>query len=540
MYVCVRVCERVCVRVCVSPMCLWVINMYTQACMCAKHAHTRFARVCVCVEMSDLLLTFPLYVDFLHVTDIFQLSQTCVKFKRVEFTCLEVHSFESTDSFEDGFFGDYLTSGAPIDALLNAHYSSRCERVCVYNRESVFSIRKNILEKLNHLLFLKVKRFNFNLGDWNSDVLVTLCLGFDSMYCLGSGPELHLMKLKLPNLKTLDLTGFPISEDSCADMFGDCSPFVCWLMSLLSSVKSLHWFRLNCSVYEVKVEECLAKAMLFEEISNLKWNNSLVFFYELTFNGCFPLVEESFTDFMFCHSTREKYDQLHTVTLRSSECVLKSLTECFHLYHLVLTNFGPNWDLFSKMLTQNSQSLQVLVLKVLKCEFHIDTFLHLLLSARVDNLDRFELEVVMDEQLGKMAIPQMTLCACVAFRCRYMYNTFFKKTRYGIYMAERRNMCTSTVLAPACATPVELFANEMIRHMFDEEIGEAKFEAEMYTAWNTLTQQQRATYVEVFDEFIDVEFRQHQSNNSSIPDCSSGKTKIGYCDLAATMANLRE
>jgi hypothetical protein len=135
-----------------------------------------------------------------------------------------------------------------------------------------------------------------------------------------------------------------------------------------------------------------------------------------------------------------------------------------------------------------------------------------------------------------MDAPFHTIKAAATLRCRYRDNMYFKRTKFGFQMALDRELCTSTCVDLSIASPMELFAEEMVRHTFDD-VNAPQVEAEMINEWNRIGQVQRAMYVEIYDDFVDRELR----SDEDYADASIGsKTDEDYCDVSATMAYLRE
>jgi hypothetical protein len=162
---------------------------------------------------------------------------------------------------------------------------------------------------------------------------------------------------------------------------------------------------------------------------------------------------------------------------------------------------------------------------------------------------RFELEVVMDDESGLIKPPYHTVKGAAAVRCRYPDNMYFRRFKYGIAMSSYRPLCTETPGPASIASPMELFAEEIIRGVHcDSTISDA----EMYTEWNNLGQRMRSMYVEIFDEYVERELRHGATSYTDLMrmlnDSSSRETASTsnidksslVCDVAATMANLRE
>ena len=114
-------------------------------------------------------------------------------------------------------------------------------------------------------------------------------------------------------------------------------------------------------------------------------------------------------------------------------------------------------------------------------------------------------------------------------------------------MSSYRPLCTEIPGPLTISSPMELFAEEIVRGMFSDS---TTSDAEMYTEWNNLGQRMRSLYVEIFDEYVEREMRHGATTYSDLMrmlnDSSSreGSSKNGdksvVCDVAATMANLRE
>ena len=234
---------------------------------------------------------------------------------------------------------------------------------------------------------------------------------------------------------------------------------------------------------------------------------------------------------------KKPFQSLHTFTFGAQITPAMLSLLPVTLVHLVLTKFSLP-DPAAAWFEQLVSCLQILVLRIPgKATFHFDSLLHVLV-ATAHQLDRFEVEVVMDPHSAKMCPPQHTIRACATFRSRFPFNTYFRRTPFGLFMAERRSQCTDLPADLTLITsPMELFGEEMVKSFIGGG-GVEELEANVLTEWSALPQLLRAKYVDLFDEFVETEIR--KSDEVKKPPTSEDKPAEGYCDLAAAMASLRE
>ena len=211
--------------------------------------------------------------------------------------------------------------------------------------------------------------------------------------------------------------------------------------------------------------------------------------------------------------------------------------------HVVISGIDPGLVALKQLgtlLKNNCASLQILILKFAgRCPFHFDSFLQVILNCGHIPLERFELEVEMNHITAHMETPIHSIKAAATLRCRYKKNMYFKRSKFGIAMAFHRLVCSDSAESDrSISSPMELFCEEMIRGMYEtEDQSSAQIEADMINEWNKVGQIQRNVYVEIFDEYMDKELLGPEEIPFGKEDYSG---ESGYCDVAATIANLRE
>ena len=493
----------------------------------------------------------PEMTDFLHLVDWFQLSKVNTRLAALanklmklndNFQTLYVHGLESTAQFEDLMLSDYIVCGpqGAVGRLLFGETDrfSDAESLVIYNFEEIGnSINFKFLSKMPRISTIKLFNVDsFDIRIDNGFKITTLKIGFNQPL---EPDEDQIGQLSnLPNLRTLDITGFPISQAS-----------VEWLLKLLSGAKGLKWFRINCESRQRKSDS--SNVLRLNEDN--KWNNAALFFLEIVTESFRNSRIVEFADILFKTASAVAFAELHTVTLNcgATETVLRSLAVSPNVIHAVLTNCCPviNLKIFSEFLKLNCLNLQILVLKFNGiAKDHLDSITQLIMNSGnsvkhkpgipIPPLERLEIEVVMDPHTGLMETPYHTIRGLSILRCRYRDNMFFNRHKFGFAMACQRFLCTDSDLGVSPASPMELFCEEMIKGMYDaEEQNSTKLENDMIYEWNAMGQIQRAAYVEIFDEFVERELRfDDELESERPPDCSAEK----LCDVAATMANLRE
>lgn len=493
----------------------------------------------------------PEMTDLLHLVDWFQLSKVNTRLAAYSnklmklndnFKTLYVHGLESTAQYEDLLLSDYIVCGpeGEVGRLLfgEADRFSEAESLVIYNFEEIGNLMNSrFLSKMPRISTIKLFNIDgFDIRIENGFMINTLKIGFNQPL---EPTEDQISRISnLPNLRTLDVTGFPISQAS-----------VEWLLKLLAGAKGLKWFRINCESTDMKSDSSNV-LRLNEEI---KWNNAALFFLEIVTESFINSRIVEFSDILFKTASSIDFPQLHTVTLNcgATETVLRSLAVSPNVIHAVITNCCPviNLKLFSEFLKLNCLNLQILVLKFNgKAKDHLDAIVQLIMNSGnsvkhkpgipIPPLERLEIEVVMDPHTGLMETPYHTIRGLTILRCRYRDNMYFHRHKFGFAMACQRFLCTDSVAGVSPASPMELFCEEMIKGMYGaEEQNSTKLENDMIYEWNAMGQIQRAAYVEIFDEFVERELRFDDELASEYPpDCSAEK----LCDVAATMANLRE
>ena len=517
----------------------------------------------------DFMEILPQVLDFLHITDILDLLQTnqsvhALVDSRVTLSgrwkTLEINSSEG-DLEQDKLWSEFVTLDEPeiVGTVLCGTTTSStrryadCERIVLNNIESVekFVEKKFAVKIFSNICDLKMNKFRFNFS-FVANKLTTLRLGIDLIANEWIGDQRSIPELRLPELRCLDISGFPIL-DSRPD-----SKFNRWLISLLSSTK-VRRLRLNC----VGVDDS------HTDNNNHpippSWDSSELSFLEINFTKNFKKSKFSgkqasdFSDMMISTTNHAQgFPKLHTVVVGppTTPLMIRTLSKCPNMMHAVFNSFQID-DLsdFNPFLEKTIQNLQILILKIPgQSRFHFDSFLHMMILASNGNsslppLMRFELEVVMDDETGLIKPPYHTVKGAAAVRCRYPDNMYFRRSKYGIAMSSYRPLCTEAPGPASIASPMELFAEEIIRGVHcDSTISDA----EMYTEWNNLGQRMRSMYVEIFDEYVERELRHGATSYTDLMrmlnDSSSRETASTsnidksslVCDVAATMANLRE
>ena len=504
--------------------------------------------------MEGLESVVGIAFEFFHFCDSLQLAQVSAKLNRLisarlagekVLSKLVVHGLDSSDHVLDLRFSEFLVCAPPdVKNGLVERFAGATDIVAHNYDESRHFLETSIFPKAKAPKIIELH----NVVDLASlsaiphEHVTKLSLGLN----LFETASESVSRLELPNLTILEIRGFPF-YDSAA---------VSWLLTLLASANRLKTLSINCPM--PLSNECRFAAPPFSSTPP-SWNSASLFFLDIQSSSEHSTSRQQreqfakFVDFVFFRSVGG-FPRLNTVTLNASPSALmwQSLAACTSLLHMVVSNI---WQLDLKtlagMIQNNVLHIQILVLKFAgKTNLHIDSVIQAIMNAGsslprtrsvAPPLERLELEVVMDETSCVMDAPYMTLKAATTLRCRYRDNMFFKRTKFGIQMSLDREMCSFAPADLSVASPMELFAEEMIRHTFDDPTS-PQIEAEMINEWNSIGQIQRNMYVEIYDDFVDRELREFE-DPASLYD-GSNQSKVandgGYCDVSATIANLRE
>jgi hypothetical protein len=507
----------------------------------------------------DFMEILPTVFDYLHVTDILDLLQTnksvnALVSSRValgdKWKSLELNASEG-DSEQDVLWSSFVTLDDPgiVNSVLfaNSRFEA-CEKLVMNQVENLqeFFRKKFVIKLIDRVVDLKVNRFRFDFG-FVAEKLATLRLGIGDL-----GEESTVVPmLRLPSLRCLDISGFPIIDANPE------SKYNAWLLEILANTK-IRRLRLNCLVMEQEGSDTTTKT------TRQCWDSSDLSFFEINFTKDYKKSRQSgicasrFADMLITASKEDsRFAKLHTVVIGppTTPVIISTLSRCQNMMHAVFNNFVvedlSDFSIFFETVVAN---LQILICKIPgQSKFHFDSFLHMMMLAANGNstlppLIRFELEVVMDDETGVIKPPYHTVKGAAALRCRYPDNMFFKRSKYAIAMSSYRPLCTELAGPATIASPMELFAEEIVRGMHTES--STSSDADMYTEWNNLGQRMRGLYVEIFDEYVEREMRHGATTYSDLMrmlnDSSSreGKSvsleKSLVCDVAATMANLRE
>ena len=495
-------------------------------------------------KMTKLEHVLPAVAEYLHLVDAASLSMVSRKLQALmghltnlnaNFKHLSIHGLDSSDCELDLKLSDFLFKADVQDLHVVLAKFEKCEELFVFNTEEacekalLLPLCVSRMNKLSTIVLCNVTQTSL-VSAFDSTPILSLKLGFNPTSAAADVSE-QTSSLSLAELKTLEITGFEPSQQN-----------IKWLLSLLKSIKALRWLRISLETRPTQLP-----LHLHEE-----WNTDQLFYLELVLPGGGESLRtnhdkhflESFSNNLL--GTCPFLPHLHTVTLNRSPdpCLWNAFTLCKHLMHLVLTGIDPkliNLKQLSCLFKNNCKSLQILILKFSgKCSFHLDSLLQLVLNCGGNPpLERFEIEVEMDHTNALMETPSHTIKAAATLRCRYRNNMYFKRSKFGIAMAFHRLVCldASENQAPPVASPMELFCEEMIRGMHEtEERDSPQIETEMINEWNKIGQIQRNMYVEIFDEYVEKELT--PEDPPCLKEDHSGDR--GYCDVAATIANLRE
>jgi hypothetical protein len=351
--------------------------------------------------------------------------------------------------------------------------------------------------------------------------------------------------LNLPNLHVLELRGVPIDN-----------PAVCfrWLIDSLANIRELVVLRIcftsspdivgpdHIVLPPAGTSWITAKLLSIELMTTTE--TSLSGHERKKFSAIANGLIEAANDVLLPRV------QTFTLNCTPSKTVWESLSKAPSLMHLVVTNIDSvDIKLLATLIHTNARHLQILILKFAgKTNIHLDSIFHIILSAKggFAPLERLELEVVMDETSGLMEAPYHTIKAAATLRCRYKDHMYFHRSKFGIAMAAERAYCTDTEADFSLVqSPMELFREEMVRgSVSDGTTDSGDLEAAMINEWNAVGQMVRAIYVEIFDTFIDRVFGDENAStsvwNESGSNQSRSNPKEPLCDVAATIANLRE
>ena len=488
----------------------------------------------------------PQVSEYLHLVDSSIVAMASRKLKALMerlmhmqggFRSLAIHGLESTDCFLDlrlsnFLFSSRLNENSFILLFMNDKFEN-AQELFLYNMEEAaedLPVLPRCIErmkKLSTLVLCNVTKLS-HLSAFESIPLLSLKIGFNQVRSVSMNTAAFL---NLPNLKTLEITGFDPNEEN-----------ISWLLSLLKSIKALRWLRLNCeAVYEELVDSAF--------LTDIDWNKDELFYLDLVEPKSIRRTiqdEKKFNSFTnLVLGDFPSLPHLHTVTLNRSPTasVWNSLTNCKNLMHVVLSGIDPSLVALKQLgalLKNNCESLQILLLKFAgRSPFHFDSFLQLILNCGNIPLERFELEVEMNHITAHMETPIHSIKAAATLRCRYKKNMYFKRSKFGIAMGFHRLVCSDSADSDRSITsPMELFCEEMIRGMYEtDDQSSAQIEADMINEWNKVGQIQRNVYVEIFDEYMDKELLGSEEIPFGKEDYSG---ESGYCDVAATIANLRE
>ena len=472
-------------------------------------------------EMEELL---PVVYDFLHFIDTVKLCRASRKVHSIisnlwkienAFKTLVVHGLDSSDHALDIAMSDWILqadSGTLRDIL-----ATKCiESVVMFNFDEARDVFR---EKIYPVVHENVKSFELHnvtsLNDLGSVVGTVESLKLGLNLVVGE-TQLPPESLRIPGLKFLEIRGIEISRN-----------FFRWLIQTLSSIESLTVLRLTATSFASDID--------FDQLTE-GWNGGSLMSIELMVSTETSLSDKeramffAFSNRLLDLSLENPFKSIQTLTMNCSPSasVWDRLSESTTLMHMVITHCSKsNLDLkkLAFLVKNNSSHLQIFVLKFAGgSSIHFDSILKILLTATpIPPLDRFELEVVMDDTSCVMESPLHSLKAATTLRCRYRDHMYFNRTKFGIAMASERAFCTDTDLdiSDVCS-PMELFREEMVRGMMDNALDSGALEAEMINQWNLTHQIARSIYVEIFDEFVDRYLNEDK------------------CDVAATIANLRE
>jgi hypothetical protein len=482
-------------------------------------------------DISNLLYSALHFLDpFFHLLDLFVLTQTCRRIHdRVNiissdrFRSLHVHGLESTSSELDIAFSDFVICSPRRDTVervlfRNGRFARATDLILFNFDESRDVFLTCLVPNMMCIKALKLyncTHFDFPLSGCASS-LTSLFIGLNDP---AMTIEENQFELRLPHLRVLEIVGFPITRKSLG-----------WLMKLLSFVSGLRQLRLNCFESEDNIDD----------MESVEWNTNSLLSVEVV--GLTEVVKNiqpfaKLTEILF--KSTASFPKLHTITLTCGipDSILAKLSESINLVHVVVTNCRPNINLklFAAFLKSNFMNLQTLVIKFSgKCDEHLDSIVQLILNSGsaskqksaipLPPLERLEIEVQVDPFTGTMEPPYHSIRGLTTLRCRYRFNLYFKRSRFGFSMAGQRFQCTDKE-PPNVASPMELFGEEMVEGVSTSP--EAN-EGEVIYEWNAIGKIQRGIYVEIFEEYVERELRFND-------DCATGKL-----DVAATIANLRE
>ena len=479
--------------------------------------------------------------EFFHLVDALQLALTSRTLNTLvqrqqslagTFEKLIVHGMDSSDHSLDLQISDHLLLGSGKTSLLDKY--KQATEVIGYNFDESFSLLNNhVFSQFPSVTVVELHNV-VSLGVLSAlpVEISKLRLGLNLRVCTVSCDD-----LRLPSLTSLEVRGFPFF-----DAFA-----VKWLMQLLASTTRLKSLTINCPTPSTA-------CTFTPPTGELRWSTDHLFFLEIVSSSEHSTTNlqrlefSRFADFLVSSSS-SAFPRLNTVTLNAppSVGVWARLSACDSLLHVVISNIGQlDLKIVAQLVQNNVAHLQILVLKFAgKTNLHLDSVIQAILNANKTGprtnfptppLERLEIDVGMDETSCVMDAPFHTIKAAATLRCRYRDNMYFKRTKFGFQMALDRELCTSTCVDLSIASPMELFAEEMVRHTFDD-VNAPQVEAEMINEWNRIGQVQRAMYVEIYDDFVDRELR----SDEDYADASIGsKTDEDYCDVSATMAYLRE
>jgi hypothetical protein len=524
----------------------------------------------------DFIRIIPHVLDYLHITDILDLLQTNKIVnnlveeriaKSARWRSMEISEASCGDEMEK-FWNDFLLLENPavVENILfpSGTRATQCEYLSLHSIADLPGLaeKKYFQKILSRIKYLKINKFKLNLELFLKN-LVSLRIGIPES--VGDGP---LCRVQLPNLKSLDIVGFPVID------VNETSRFNSWLLDLLGATgRNLQWLRMNCITIDGSSEgtedgnvsstsptaEPVAKRSRTNSFSRT-WDRRNIMFLEINYSkNSNKYISKKFTDMLIgC----ETFPKLQTVAIGSptSDRVINCLSGCPNVMHLVLNNFVVfDLKIFMNFLKLNIKNLQILILKIHgQSKFHFDSFIHSIVLAANGNhalppLERFEIEVVMDEETGIMKPPYHTVTAMASLRCRYPDNMYFRRHKYGISMGLMRPFCTEVSAPTNISAPIDLFEEEILKGVAETPSSDGQWNSAS-CEWNSIGQRMRAMYVEIFDEYVEKELKYGSTsykewmtmlNDSSsresrrVPACDE-KLSTGICDLSATMATLRE
>ena len=504
--------------------------------------------------MEELI---PLVFPFMHYLDTVSLGSSNRRMQSVvhnmhrlegSYKTLTVHGMDSSDLLMDIQMSDYLLSKerrSSVELFVRTHYEA-AESVVLYNYEEALDFFNSVVRPnvagLHALELHNVTTLGNNISCL-PESLTSLRMGLNlSPHCLNQSVW---TPLNLPNLHVLELRGVPIDN-----------PAVCfrWLIDSLANIRELVVLRIcfTSSPDLVGPDEILLPPPGRSWTTSSLLSIELMTTTETSLSGHERKKFSAIANALIEAAKDGLLPRVQTFTLNCtpSKAVWESLSKAPSLMHLVVTNVDSvEIKLLATLIHTNARHLQILILKFAgKTNIHLDSIFHIILSAKggFAPLERLELEVVMDETSGLMEAPYHTIKAAATLRCRYRDHMYFHRSKFGIAMAAERAYCTDTEADLSLVqSPMELFREEMVRgSVSDGTTDSGALEAAMINEWNAVGQMVRAIYVEIFDTFIDRAFADDGASttmcNDSVSKRSGSTSKEPLCDVAATIANLRE